>query len=75
MKVQFTDDQQISYNGYHVITYLSGNIYESTHIKEAQFFQSALEAGAAEEWIDKQVERVHPAKKADKKVLTPKNTK
>ena len=75
MKVQFTRDQKISYNGIHVITYLSGNVYESTHIKEAQFFQSALELGVAETWTDKRIERVHPAQKASNKVLTPKNTK
>jgi hypothetical protein len=75
MKVQFTSHQQISYDGYHVTSYHSGNVYESSHMKESKYFQSAVESGLAEPWMEKQVERAHPATKADRKVLTPKNTK
>jgi len=75
MKVKFTFDKKISYDGWNEVTYLKGNVYESTHAKEQACFEKAVYDGHAILHKDEVVEEAHPAKKATKKVLTPKNKK
>jgi hypothetical protein len=75
MKVKFTFDKKISYDGWNEVTYLKGDVYESTHPKEQACFEQAVNDGHAILHKDELVEEAHPAKKADKKVLTPKNKK
>lgn len=74
MKVIFASDQAISYNGVNVSSYTAGVAYEPSHEKERAFFQSALDNGTAHPHIDGPA-KTHPALKAEKKVLTPKNKK
>jgi hypothetical protein len=75
MKVKFTFDKKISYDGWNETTYLRGGVYESSHAKEEACFQQALNDGHALLYKEEVVEEAHPAKKGTKKVLTPKNKK
>jgi len=75
MKIKFASDQSISYNGVAVSSYASGDVYEATHDKERAFFQSALASGVATMFDEAETGKTHPAKSAEKKILTPKNKK
>jgi hypothetical protein len=75
MKVKFTFDKKISYDGYNEITYLKGSTYEASHEKEKACFEGAVNDKHAIIVQDEKVEEKHPAKKADNKVITPKHKK
>lgn len=75
MKVIFTSDKKISYDGYNVVTYLAGSEYTASHAKERALFESALANKHAVIAEDEKVIEKHPAKKASNKVITPKHKK
>ncbi len=75
MKVKFTSDQSISYNGVAISSYASGDVYKATHERERAFFKSALASGVATLHDEVETDKAHPVKSAERKVLTPKNKK
>lgn len=47
MKIQFTADTVLSYDGLNTRTYLKGQVYEPYHAQEKRVFERALKDGSA----------------------------